>query len=386
MFKFNGQIEISKSWMNRALIIQSYSYDLEIHGHSFAEDVIYLKNALLAFKNGETSFDVGHGGTTFRFLAFRVSRKPGRYLIQVSDSLRRRPSQEMISILQQLSVRTFWSDEGFHIESQGWKSPQKPLRISVSESSQFLSALALNAIDLDFHLTIENLPATFNSQSYFKLTEDLLLKCGIHWGKPHQNVQIKSIMGEIDYSSAFSLAAATVLAGETVISSFEKKSLQPDSQFLKFFDQMGIRYQLVDQKLQLQSQNRFSYLDADLSDCPDLFPVLATLCAFADGVSHLKNAPQLKFKESDRIAKMAELLDRCGFRVEPKDDGMIVHGNPNHQYLKRDLILFDTAKDHRLAMAAGLLILKGFPIRMNDTSVINKSYPQFFNHIGLTDL
>jgi 3-phosphoshikimate 1-carboxyvinyltransferase len=386
VFKFNGELEISKSWMNRALIIQSYFPDLEIVGSSSAQDVILLKKALGDFLNGKSFFDVGHGGTTFRFLALRISRKPGQYLIQVSQTLRQRPSQELIDLLSQLSVQSKWTADGFLILSEGWKLPPEPLTVSVTDSSQFLSAFALNTIDLDFDIQLQNLPQNFKSQSYFKMTENLLTKCGIHWGKRNQKVSLQKLIGEVDISSAFSLASAAVFSGEAKIHQFVTDSLQPDLKFLDFFKQMGIQYQLEDQTLNIQQQAHYQCLQADLSDCPDLFPVLSVVCAFAEGTSQLMNAPHLKFKESDRIAKTAELLSRCGFQVEIKSDGIVIQGQPQLIYKHKDFILFDTAHDHRMAMAAALLILKGFPIRMSDSSVIQKSYPNFYKHIGLDDL
>lgn len=386
MFSFKGELEISKSWMNRALILKSYKPDLKILGHSQSKDVVLLEHALNHFLNGETQFDAGLGGTTFRFLAFRISRKPGEYLIQVSDSLRKRPSQELIQILKQLSVESYWSSEGFHILSKGWILPKKPLQISVDQSSQFLSALILNSVELDFDFQIQNLPENFKSQSYFKMTEDLLLKCGIQWGKSNQLIQAQTLFGELDISSAFSLISAAVLSGQVCIHNFTTETLQPDLKFLEFFKQMGISYKMTDNEFSIEKQDHFRSLKADLSDCPDLFPVLSVLCAFAEGQSELLNAPQLRHKESDRIAKTLELLISCGFKAEEKNDGIQILGQPDLFYRRKDFILFDTAHDHRMAMAAAILILKGFPIRMNDPSVVGKSYPDFYKHIQLDGL
>jgi 3-phosphoshikimate 1-carboxyvinyltransferase len=382
VFQFNGDLEISKSWMNRALILQSFQAELKIIGDSASQDVQLLKKALAQFKEGETEFYAGLGGTTFRFLAFRVSRKPGNYLIRADRKLLERPQTEIIEILKQLGVEAQLNQDGLLIRSGGWKKPMSPIQVGTQESSQFLSALALSALDLDFHFQLA-LTQKITSESYFKMTLELLKQVGVTFGQAHQSVRPMDLFGEVDVSSAFSLMAAAVLGGQAQIQNWNSESLQPDIRFLNFFRDMKINFSVADSKFEISKQVDFQSIRADLSSCPDLFPVLSVLCAFAQGESILFNAPQLKFKESNRIEKTFELLSKCGFQVQKTDDGMIIHGQPDKSYKAKDLILFDPAHDHRMAMAAGLLKIKGFPIQISDMTVVNKSYPQFFQHIGL---
>lgn len=382
MFQFNGDLEISKSWMNRALILQSFQSELEIIGQSSSQDVQLLKAALEQFKSGRTEFYAGLGGTTFRFLAFRVSRKPGNYLIRADQKLLNRPQSEILHILKQFGVHAELNHEGLLIRSDGWKQPASPIQVGTQESSQFLSALALSSVDLDFNFQIAPFDK-ITSESYFTMTLELLKQVGVRFGQPHQTVTPMKLFGEIDASSAFSLIAAAVLGGQVTIQNWNSESLQPDLRFLDLFREMKIEFTTSNSQFQISAQSNFKSLRADLASCPDLFPVLAVLCAFADGESVLFNAPQLKFKESNRIEKTFELLSRCGFQVEKSDDGMIIHGEPQKIYKAKDLILFDPAHDHRMAMAAALLKIKGFPMKISDRAVVNKSYPQFFQHIGM---
>lgn len=382
MFQFVGDLEISKSWMNRALILQSFQTELKIIGDSRSQDVQLLKKALSQFKEGETEFYAGLGGTTFRFLAFRVSRKSGNYLIRADQKLLNRPQSEIIEIFKQLDIHAEFNSEGLVIHSQGWKKPKSPLKVGTSESSQFLSALALSSVDLDFEFTFET-SESLTSQAYFEMTDQLLKKCGIHFGQAHQKIQPMTLSGEVDVSSAFSLIAAAVLGGRVQIQNWTSDCTQPDIHFLNLFREMNISYTVDGNQFEICAQSEFKSVRADLSSCPDLFPVLSVLSAFAQGESVLFNAPQLKFKESDRIEKTFELLSRCGFQVEKTNEGMIIQGEPKKLYKAKDLILFDPAHDHRMAMAAALLKIKGFPIQISDMTVVNKSYPQFFQHIGL---
>lgn len=381
MFQFVGDLEISKSWMNRALILQSFQTELKIIGDSTSQDVQLLKKCLVQFKEGETEFYAGLGGTTFRFLAFRVSRKPGNYLIRADQKLLGRPQSEICEILKQFDVQAEFNTDGLVIRSNGWQRPQSPVQVGATESSQFLSALALSSVDLDFYFQIAPLQK-ITSESYFTMTLELLKQAGVTFGQAHQSVRPMDLIGEVDVSSAFALIAAGVLGGNVCIQNWNSESLQPDIKFLDFFQQMGIHFSATNSIFQISTQTGFQSLRADLSSCPDLFPVLAVLCAFSEGTSTLFNAPQLKFKESNRIEKTFELLSRCGFQVQKTDEGMIILGQSDKSYKAKDLILFDPAHDHRMAMAAGLLKIKGFPIQISDMTVVNKSYPQFFQHIG----
>ncbi len=369
--------------MNRALILQSFQSELEIIGDSSSHDVQLLKTALEQFRSGQTEFYAGLGGTTFRFLAFRVSRKAGNYLIRADQKLLNRPQTEIIQILKQFEVHAEFNSEGLVISSQGWKKPKGPIHVGTTESSQFLSALALSSVDLDFDFVCQTSDA-FTSQAYFEMTVQLLKKCGIHFGQAHQKIQPMTLSGEIDVSSAFSLISAAILGGRVQIQNWNSESTQPDIHFLNLFREMNIQFIAEEDNFEISAQSEFQAVRADLSSCPDLFPVLAVLCAFAHGESVLYNAPQLKFKESDRIEKTFELLSRCGFQVEKTNEGMIIQGEPDKIYKAKDLILFDPAHAHRMAMAAALLKLKGFPIQISDVTVVNKSYPQFFQHIGFS--
>lgn len=391
MFSFKGALEISKSWLNRALIIQSFDFEqMQIEGDSSADDVVLMKKALADFRKGEKIFFAGLGGTTFRFLAFRLSRENGSFFIHADQKLLQRPQQEIVHILQQLGVIAELRSDGLSIVSQGWKNKKIALEVSVENSSQFISALLLSSICLPFDLEI-NLTGNLRSEDYLKYTIELLIRAGIQIdfqnsrifvGK-NQKILSQKLTGELDVSSAFSLISAGLLSGKVQIENWSSHSLQPDMAFLKCFDQMGIRYLINQNEFIISQQEAYQSLDFNLQSCPDLFPVLSVVCAFASGRSRLYGAPQLRNKESNRILKTCELLRRCEFEVQELPDGIEIVGNPNKVYLKRDFILFDPAHDHRMAMAATLLKLKGFPLKIEHPDVINKSFPQFYQHLGI---
>lgn len=387
-FSFSGNLDISKSWMNRALILQSYQPEIEIVGESNADDVKLLQSCLKDFKNGKKEFYVGLGGTTFRFLALRLSREPGNYKILAEKKLFARPQKELILILQQFGVNSYFSEDAFFIDSKGWQAEGdfKEIDIDCSESSQFLTAVLLSTVNLPFNLLI-HIKGKLTSESYFNYTQKMMSKMGFNFDQNYiakkQKLQLQKLIGEVDVSSFASLAAAAVLDGKVHLTNWNKYSVQPDMEFVNFFKRMGIHFVTEDVNFYISKQNQWSSLKADFSLCPDLFPIMAVLCAFAEGESHLHGAPQLVHKESNRLEKTYELLHRCDFQVEKLPDGLKIKGNPVAKYHKKDLLHFDPDHDHRMAFAARLMQLKGFPVVIAHPEVINKSYPQFYQHTGL---
>lgn len=385
-FHFHGEISSSKSIFNRALIVQSYFPELELLGFSECDDVRFMRSAIEQLKN-RTQIECGEGGTTFRFLALRASRIPGDHILVGSQRLMQRPHQGLLDLLSQLGVHAKLQDNKLIMSGEGWKAPEKPLLVDTNESSQYASSLVLNSWLLDFSLEFE-LVGEKVSESYFVLTLEMLKQLGMQMHKSGEGFQIPSLQKinqpswtvETDLSSAFTVATAGALAGSARIVHFPFQSLQPDLAFLKIFEVMNIPIQRSAAGLHVTRQPHLKSVNWNLSQSPDLFPVLAVLCSWAEGVSTLYGAPHLTKKESNRIAKVAELLRLVGVKHDVKPDGMIIEGNPQ-QVLVSDA-KFNPDKDHRMVMAALLMKIKGHQILIEEPQVINKSFPEFWEIFG----
>ena len=109
----------------------------------------------------------------------------------------------------------------------------------------------------------------------------------------------------------------------------------------------------------------------------DEIPMIAVMAAFAEGTTIIKDARELKVKESDRILVMAENLSRMGADITPTDDGMIIHGGkPLHG------AVIDSYLDHRVAMSfaiAGLLC--DGPLSIKGGDCVKISYPEFYEDL-----
>ncbi len=393
-FSFFGALPASKSILNRALIVQSYFPDLKIEGDSACADVVFLKSALRQL-SAHQALDCGEGGTSFRFMALRASRKGGDWDLRAHPRLLKRPQQQIVDILKQLNVPASLHSQGMKIQSSGWKDPKGPVLVDGSQSSQYASALLLNSWQLDFPLSFQFTGERI-SEGYFEMTLAAVRALGmqvevdgnLYRIPAHQKISNWNYRAESDLSSAFVFAAAGALLGQATIQNFPTESLQPDHAFKEILQQMGVacHIHVQEQKFHVHRSLTLRGLEWNLAQTPDLFPVLAVLCSFAEGPSQLFGAPHLALKESNRIQKTSELLRLFEIPHETKTDGMWIDGNPRLADSLRDFPtfpLFDTAHDHRMVMAAALLKRAGAPLSIQYPESVDKSFPEFFDLFGV---
>lgn len=385
-FFYDGVIPASKSHFNRALICASYDPQVRIHGESKSDDVIKMQDAVAALRLGQTTFDCGSAGAVLRFFALRVSREPGTFKLTGSKRLFSRPHDELFSIFEQLGIKLKIEPDHLIIESQGWKPKNNTVKVDRNISSQFISAVLLNSWNLDFDFNIE-WDNTGVSEGYWKMSAQVVKDFGMTLFESPQGVsvtarsqvKIKDYTVESDLSSAFAIAAYAAINGEANFRQFPFHSLQPDKAFVDILKQMNVRVEtsadtLVVRKNPTQKLRGINY---NLVDCPDLFPVLATLCAFAETPSKLFGAHHLVFKESNRIQKSAELLNFIGVETKILPDGLEIF--PKAATVQP--FDFDTDHDHRLAFAAALVKSQNYPIHILDPQVVSKSFPEFWDII-----
>ena len=110
----------------------------------------------------------------------------------------------------------------------------------------------------------------------------------------------------------------------------------------------------------------------------DEMPVLAVAACFADGVTRITDAEELRHKESDRIATMVRELSRLGARIEELPDGMVIHGTG-----KLDGAPCESYADHRIAMSLAVagMLADGETI-IDGSESVGVSYPQFWDHLS----
>lgn len=357
-----------------------------------AEDVRFMASALEGFAKGEREFNAGSAGTVLRFLAARLSREAGTWRIYGRPGLLERPQSELVRVLGALGVLLRSVPGGFEISGEGWQTPTGEMRVERGQSSQFLSALLLNAWNLPQDLRV-SFEAQSLSDSYLKMTLDFVARAGMRWeDRTADGIRTLTLLArqfpavandllEPDMSSAFTVAAHAALFGEAHFEAFPDISLQGDAVFLDILEQMGAEIRRTNDTTSVLCAPQLRGIEWNLASTPDLFPVLAVTAALARGSTRLFGAPQLAFKESNRIEKIRELIELMGLEASIEKNaagepwGLSFRGPARPENF--DWQDFDCEDDHRLVMALSLARRAAFRIQGRNIEAVNKSFPEF---------
>ena len=115
-------------------------------------------------------------------------------------------------------------------------------------------------------------------------------------------------------------------------------------------------------------------IETDVSQIPDLVPVLAAVMALSEGTSMITNAERLRIKESDRLHTVFDMLSRLGADITDGGSGLSITGLP---FLNGGAV--DGHNDHRIVMAAAIASCGcDSPVLIRGAEAVNKSYPTFF--------
>jgi 3-phosphoshikimate 1-carboxyvinyltransferase len=393
-FRFAGRLPPSKSLLNRQLILRSHLAVPALWAESQAEDVRVCAQALRDLLAGREAW-CASAGTAFRFCALRASRLAGTHRLVGRRRLFERPQDGLLSLLAKLGANAHVEDGAqpetrvLCIEGAGWRDPRGPIEVEATESSQFLSAVFLNAWNLEFPLEIR--APGLVSADYAQMSLELCRRAGMiiedlaphSWRIPaKQSVRSSSLGLEPDLSSAFVLAALAAVSGDCLIEDFPEASLQADARFVDILSAMRVPLIVEKGRLRFSKADSLAPWNGDLTHAPDLFPVLAVLCALAEGESQITGLGALKGKESDRLTQTRRLLEKLGRRCEGDHQTLRIFGRAASTGFA-DTFNWDPDQDHRLAFAAAVALRAGAPLRILHPEVVDKSYPSFWEDAGL---
>jgi len=326
----------------------------------------------------------GESGTTLRFITAVCATTPHDIEISGEPSLLKRPVKDLVAALGELGARCT-SDLGYppvHV-----KGPIKGGSVTIpgNVSSQYVSAvllaapLAENPIELRIAERLE-------SKSYVQMTLEMQHDFGVQveandsltdFRVRPQAYRPSEVEIEGDWSSAAFLLAGATIAGDKVnILGLDEKSRQADRCILDIIERMKAQAKrgsdsVTTQRSQLQPG------EFDVSDSPDLFPVICALCAAAHGTSTIKGIRRLRIKESNRVQAMSEGLRLMGIQTQESEDTLAVQGGKMHK------ATVNPHHDHRIAMAFAVLGLSTEEVTITDAECVGKSYPSFWYDIQL---
>ncbi len=326
----------------------------------------------------------GESGTTLRFMAAVCALVDGECRLIGGKSLSARPVGPLLDALTQIGV---------NCTSRGGLPPVTIMgngrirggeaRLPGDISSQFVSALLAVAPLADAPIEI-NLTTQLESRPYVAMTMDAMRAFGVEARASPDMRRLTAPLGpyrasavevEGDWSSAAYVLAAGALTGGATLQGLNRTSSQADRAIVGVLSRMGADVSAGGAVKVSKSPLRG--ISADMSDCPDLFPVVSALCAAAEGESTLTGLGRLRLKESDRVAAMVEGLTRMGIKVRcDPDSAKITGGTPRGADV-------DSWGDHRIAMSLAVLALTAEgETKINDAGCVSKSYPGFWDDLA----
>ncbi len=409
--ELRGRLRVpsSKSATNRALLLAALTAEpVEIARPLESDDTEALARCLTAMgadirktpdglrvsgplrgdRRSEVALDAGESGTAARFLTAAAAVTPGRFRLGGSPRLQRRPIGELVNALRAAGARIgYGANEGcLPLEIDGGPLASDEVAVDASRSSQFLSALLLSGIAVEGGLRVRATGAVASSP-YVATTLEVLREFG-HTVEVAETIAVRRGEGlagryEVpgDYSSAVPLAAAVVAAGgEVALEGLRWPSGDADAGALPVLEAMGLAREREGGALRLRGDRAAPRpVSATAASFPDAVPSLAALAMLARGRSVFSGVGHLRLKESDRLVSLAALAEAVGARAEPAEDELAIEGIGDAA--PRPLVLAATFRDHRIAMAAGIVAMRIPGVLVEDPDCVAKSYPGFFRDL-----
>lgn len=325
--------------------------------------------------------DCKESGSTLRFMIPIVMTQKDSVTFIGRGRLPQRPLDVYAHIFPKEQYR-YTSKDSLPLEVKGILKPGR-YKIPGNISSQFITGLLYALPLLDGPSVIE-LTSPLESKGYVDLTLDVLRDFGIQIEDQHGLYQIKGNQiyrplehkVEGDFSQAAFWMVAGLIGSTLFIGDLNPNSRQGDAAIISIIKQMfgDIVYHEMNQMF-VVNQSKTKATTIDLSNIPDLGPILMVLAALSTGTTIFTNISRLRIKESDRVDAMYKTLIKFGVSVSIHEDEMMVTGRNQLKGSQH----FDSFNDHRIAMAIAIAAIRADgPVTIVNAEVVKKSYPNFY--------
>lgn len=349
--------------------------------------IIINGKGLHGLKQPKEELYVGNSGTTIRLLSGILAGQNFKTIVSGDESIQKRPMLRVAKPLREM---------GASIEGKVTKDNLfAPLRISGGDlkgityelpipSAQVKSAVLLAGLFAKGETTvIEQNPSRDHTErmlGYFK-GKGLGARAQVLGGEEFAGAEV-DVPGDIS-SAAFFMAAALLVPNAELL--IKNVGLNPTrTGILEVFHRMSGKVEVLDEVIVsneprgeiLTKSSKLKGIKIDGEIMPriiDEIPIIAVVATQAEGRTEIREAKELRIKESDRIATICAELKKFGAHVKELDDGLIIDGPT---VLKGAEI--ESHGDHRIAMAMAIagLIAEGETV-INDTACIETSFPEF---------
>ncbi len=329
--------------------------------------------------------DCGNSGTGMRLFCGLLASAKGHFVLTGDEYLKRRPMKRVTQPLKDIGAFLDGREDGnlapLSIRGGSLKAFEYTSKIA---SAQVKSAMILAALSADGECTYTE-PELSRDH-----TERMLKGMGAELEVNGLQTKVKPLQGLLeplhirvpaDPSSAFFFAvAAAITPGSEVV--IEGVTFNPTRiEAFKALERMGtqIRYDLKDEKYEPIGDIHVKYaplkaitVEENISWLIDELPALSIAMACAEGTSEIKNAEELRVKESDRISSVVNNLNHCDIKTTEYEDGYTVTGGTLQP------ALINSYGDHRIAMSFAIAGLR-CGMKIEDIECIQTSFPNFFD-------
>jgi 3-phosphoshikimate 1-carboxyvinyltransferase len=353
--------------------------------------VVITSNGLDSFKEPKVPLYFGNSGTTARLMIGLLAGLPFMTIIYGDPYLTERPMDRVIHPLQQMGANIAGRQQGkllplaikgSHLTGISYTLPVK--------SAQVKSAVLLAGLLADGQTTVIEKTKTRDH------TENMLAAFGANIHVDDKEVTINNnhnlkgidvhVPGDIS-SAAFLLVAAAIVPGSEL--TLKNVGLnETRTGIIDVLINMGANISITNQQITSGEQSgdiHIIYAPLTATDISgdiiprliDEVPIIALLATQAEGRTIIKDAKELRVKETDRIEAVVDVLSTLGANIQETEDGMIIEGRTP---LNGGEI--SSYNDHRIAMMGAIAsLITSNDIKLDDDASIAVSYPNFFEDL-----
>jgi 3-phosphoshikimate 1-carboxyvinyltransferase len=355
-------------------------------------ELIIYGNGFDGLKEPDEILDVGNSGTTIRLLLGILAGRPFFSSIIGDHSIGKRPMTRVTEPLRSMGAQIDGRNNGEFTPLSIRGGHLNPIHYNMPvASAQVKSALILAGLQAEGETIIIE---KAESRDH---TERMIRKFGGEVHKNDREITIKGgqrlsasdilVPGDISSAAFFLVAAAIVPNSEIVL---KNVGLNPTrTGIIEIMNKMGANLEISQNEADSfepagditvkTSSLRGTVVEGDvIPRLIDEIPIIALLATQAEGTTIIKDASELKVKETNRIDTVVQELTKLGASIEATDDGMIIHGGTTLTGGK-----VSSHGDHRIGMMLAIAsLLSKDKVELENPDAISVSYPNFFDHLN----
>lgn len=332
----------------------------------------------------KASFDCGESGLTFRLLSALCCLHEGEYEFDGSGSILDRSHGFIDDFGLKYGIEITSNNNSLPYFIRGGLDPNlDSIEVDGSISSQFISGLLIGIPLLSRRIVLRAI--NLRSFPYVKMTLNTMKHFGVRVDLGMDNVfsfsnddpyQLTSYSVQKDWSAASYWLVAGAIGHQVSLKGLNISTDQADVRILSVLTMVGATFLINEDELSFHSAGSIAF-SFDATDCPDLFPALATLALFCNGLSRIKGVHRLVNKESDRSQVLFSQFQKIGAEIYFDGDEMCIDGLKALRFAK-----VSSHGDHRIAMclAIAALQIEG-GLQIEGALAVTKSYPDFWKDL-----